>query len=438
MEHLHRTCLFICLLSLSVISVNAQKRSDRLDSLFNILSANDKAMGSISIMEDGKIAYRNAIGYQNIADSIPADTNTLYKIGSITKTYTATIFMQLVEENKLQLDQELSDFYPKVKNADDISLEMLLRHRSGIFNFTAEEGYLERARNPMTKKAILERIYEFEPVFEPGSKFEYSNSNYLLLTFIIEDVTQRSFGEVLKRRIKSKLALDHTYYDFPGTRTLSYYPAGPWKKAADTDNSVPRGAGAIVASATDVSKFFHALFNDELISDESLEKMKELKGKSGIGLYQIPFYELTAYGHTGGIDGFRSQAAYFPSKDVSIAYLSNGVSYPLNDIMIKVLEIFFKKEFKYPDFSGMYDHTATELKGFTGNYTSAQFPLDLSIVYEKGQLKGQATGQPEFPLKAVDKYTFEYEQAGIKIKFDPENATLTLQQMGQSFKFSKE
>lgn len=415
----------------------SQNKKEQLDSLFKILEKENQAMGSIAILKKGKVFYQNASGYKNLEKKIPAQPNTLYRVGSITKTYTATMIMQLVEDNKLDLDQKLAAFYPKVKNADSISIDMLLRHRSGIFNFTNEEDYLKRAEKPTSKQDILNRIYKYESVFKPGSKFGYSNTNYMLLTFIIEDVTGNSYQEVLKENILKPLDLSSTFYKFPDTPTLSYVPANPWKKEMSTDVSVPRGAGAIIASATDVALFFNALFKGQLVNKENLRQMKSIEGQYGIGLFQIPFYELKGYGHTGGIDGFRSNAAYFESEELSIAYLSNGANYPLNDIMIKSLSIYFEKDFEYPDFSVNYNHSPQELQALTGTYSTPQFPLKIKISYEDGQLKGQATGQPEFTLRAVEKNSFEFKPANLKMNFQPKKKSLTLIQNGQNINFNK-
>ena len=426
------------LLVFGISSIKSQTKSSQLDSLFQILEADNQAMGSLAIIKDDKLVYKKAIGFKNIADSIPADTNTLYKIGSITKTYTATLIMQMVENDKLQLDQPLSDFYPQVTNADSINIEMLLKHRSGIFNFTAQKGYLSRAEEPTSKQEILDRIYSFKSDFKPGSQFQYSNSNYLLLTFILEEISDQSYQQLLQEKIVDKLSLKHTYFDFPGIRTFSYVPADPWNKEMDTDASVPRGAGSIVSTAEEVAKFYHALFNEKLLSQESLQKMKKIEDGYGMALFKMPFYEKSGYGHNGGIDGFQSQAAYFPDSQVAIAYLSNGINYPINDIVLKSLEIFFEKDFNYPDFSNMYKHTSSELNAFTGTYSSDQFPLDIDIMHKDGQLKGQATGQPEFPLRSVTQNTFEFKQAGLKIEFQPKDNSLILQQMGQSYTLIKQ
>ena len=427
--------LFIIVFGIN--SVKSQTRNSQLDSLFQILDANNQAMGSLAIFKDDKLVYKNAIGFKNFADSIPADTHTLYKIGSVTKTYTATLIMQLVEKDKLQLDQKLSEFYPQVTNAESISIEMLLKHRSGIFNFTAEKGYLNRAKEPTSKQEILERIFSYESDFEPGSQFQYSNSNYLLLTFILEDITDQSYQQLLQEKIVDKLSLKNTYVDFPSTRTYSYLPADPWNKEMDTDASVPRGAGSIVSTAEDVAKFYDALFNEKLINQENLQRMKKIEDGYGMALVKMPFYEKTSYGHGGGIDGFQSRAAHFPKSNITIAYLSNGVNYTLNDIIIKSLEIIFEKDFSYPDFSNIYKHSTSELNALAGTYSSDQFPLDVDIMHKDGQLKGQATGQQEFPLRNVAKNTFEFKQAGLKIEFQPKNNSLILEQMGQSFTLRK-
>ena len=153
----------------------------KLDSLFQLIESNQKAMGSISIFENGKETYHNAFGFASKEENLRANDRTKYRIGSISKTFTATIIMNLVEEGKLSLTTKLSGFYPEIKNAQIITVEQLLKHRSGIFNFTSAEDFTSWMEQPISKEGLVKKIVANGSVFEPNEKFEYSNSNYVLL-----------------------------------------------------------------------------------------------------------------------------------------------------------------------------------------------------------------------------------------------------------------
>ena len=210
--------------------------------------------------------------------------------------------MQLVEEGKLSLDTKLSKFFPQVKNADRITIEHLLGHRSGIYNFTNEAGYYSYMTEKRTRDQMLKMISEFRPDFEPGSKYAYSNSNYVLLGYIIEDVNGSSFSDALDKRIVQKLDLKHTHYGkkivSANNEAYSYrFQNGNWTKTEETDMSIPHAAGAVVSTPTDLTHFLHGLFNGKLVSSKTLASMTEIKDGYGKGLITFPFGTKQAFGH---------------------------------------------------------------------------------------------------------------------------------------------
>lgn len=152
----------------------------KMDSLFSLIEENQEGMGSVSIFKDGEEEYQNSIGFAAIENKIEANQNTKYRIGSISKTFTAVLIMQLMEEGKLGLDTKLAEFYPEIPNASEIIIQQLLKHQSGLYNFTNDPAYLEYMESPKTKTELLEIFKEDDTVFEPGAKSEYSNTNYLL------------------------------------------------------------------------------------------------------------------------------------------------------------------------------------------------------------------------------------------------------------------
>ena len=144
----------------------------KLDSLFNVLSEKNKAMGSVALSKNGKIIYSKAIGYSLISDKekVFATTDTKYRIGSITKMFTAVMIFQLVEEGKIKLETTLNNYFPKIPNADKITIGNLLNHRSGLYNFTNDSLFGTRFEKPITQDEMLDIISKFKVDFQPNEK----------------------------------------------------------------------------------------------------------------------------------------------------------------------------------------------------------------------------------------------------------------------------
>lgn len=413
----------------------------KMDSLFILLAQEDKAMGSLAIWESNKRVYQRAIGLADMEKAQKARPDTRYRIGSISKTFTAVLIMQLVEQGKLSLDTPLANFFPKFKNADAITVEHLLRHRSGLPNFTDAPDFATWMSKDISREDLLKKILSPENDFAPNEKAAYSNTNYVLLTMIIEQVYQKDFDPILQMQICQPLGLKATYLggkiDPNKQEARPYQKLNEWLPTPETHPSVPLGAGAIVSTPNDLCQFFTALFEGKLLSQQSLEQMQTLVEDYGMGLFKYPFHEKYAFGHTGGIDGFQSIAAYFPEEKVAIAYTSNGVDIPRNDILIGALSIYFGRDYTLPNFKAFVVNEEV-LETYVGTYASTQIPLKMKIYREGKQLFGQATGQSAFPLEAYETHKFRFQPAGLEIIFAPETKTLRLQQGGQSFTFSRE
>ncbi len=414
----------------------------KMDSLFTLIEANQKGMGSISIFSKGEEVYQRSIGYADVEMGLAANASTKYRIGSISKPFTSVIIMQLIDEGKLALDSKLYSFYPQVNNAREITIEQMLRHESGIFNFTSSRKYTSYMKQPKTRAELLKIIVDGGTVFKPGEKMEYSNSNYVLLSMIIEQVEMKDFSKVLMSRIIKPLKLKNTYFGgkikSSNNEAFSYDGGRKWKLSTETDMSIPLGAGALVSTPTDLNIFFFALFNGKLVSQESLDKMTDFSDNVGLGLFLLPFYEKWAVGHQGGIDGFQSTAGYFREDSVSVAYTTNGVVMPRNDIMIGALSIFFGLEYSLPEFTASVKVDVEDLDIYLGVYGAPDFPLKLTISKNESGLIGQATGQSAFPLEAYEKDKFRFEQAALTMQFIPGESKMILSQGGQEFELTRD
>jgi D-alanyl-D-alanine carboxypeptidase len=424
-----------------------QVDTEKLDKFFSSLEKNDRFMGAIYLRIGDQEVFNRAYG---MADDKGAEASesSIYRVGSISKTYTAVLTLKLAEMQKLSLDDTLDQFYPSIPNASVITIRNLLQHTSGLENFTNRADYMTYHTEGKSKNDMLEMFEGLSISFEPGECQEYSNSGYVLLGYIIEEVTGQSYNDALLAYISDPLGLEHTYFGMPASRERNEvnsftYDGGSWVQSEETDMSIPHGAGAVVSTAEETARFYQKLLNGEILTEASLDEMKALKGAFGLGLLRFPFYDKFAWGHNGGIDGFQSSSAVFMEDDIAYAILGNAVNYNFNEILIGFLNIVYGKEYDIPDFAIRESVTLSDdqLKLYTGTYSSASFPMQIRIFVQNGQLMGQASGQGAFPLTSLDEYTFIFEQAGLELIFEPKKGEIfqefTLNQSGMSFPFSR-
>ena len=438
------TLIAFLLFAISQVSF-AQTNFDtvKLDEYFNALEENNKFMGSVAISKNGEVIYSNAIGFADIDQKLEASEKTKYRIGSITKTFTTVLVLKASEEEKLDLNQTIDKWFPRIKNSNRITVRALLNHRSGIHNFTNDPDYLTWNTQPKAEKEMVEIIEKGGSDFQPDSKAEYSNSNFVLLTYILEKVFNESYSDLLQEYIVKPIGLTNTYIFgkiITGDKECkSYKFVGSWKEEIETDFTVPLGAGAITSTPTDLTKFADALFGGKLLTNESLEIMKTIKDGYGIGLFQIPFGKSIGYGHThtGRIDGFSSVYFHFPDDKISYALTSNGTNMNNNDISIAVLSAVYDKPYEIPVFT-TFNLTSEDLDKYLGVYSSSQIPLKIIITKDGNTLIAQGTRQPEFPLEATDKDKFKFDQAGEKFEFNQTEKTMILFQGGRKIEFKKE
>lgn len=433
------TVLFLTLSQIGLAQTNFDKT--KLDKYFNSLEQNNKFMGSVAVSKNGEIINTKSIGFADVENNIKATENSKYRIGSISKSFTTVLILKAVEQNKLNLNQTIDKWFPTIKNANKITVKHLLSYRSGIHNFTDDEDYLTWNTQPKTEKEMIEIIAKGGSDFEPDSKAEYSNSNFVLLTYILEKTFTKSYSNLLQEFIVKPIGLTNTYVfgkiNPSNNECKSYRFVGSWKIETETDFTIPLGAGAIISTATDLTKFADALFDGKLLTNESLEIMKTIKDGYGIGLFQYSFNKSVNYGHSGGIDGFSSFYSHFPDDKISYALTSNGTNFNNNDISIAVLSAVYDKPYDIPVFT-TYNLTSEDLDKYLGVYSSKEIPLKITIKKDGNTLNAQESGQPAFSLEATEKDKFKLDQFGAKFEFNPAKKTMILIQGGEEIRLAKE
>jgi len=317
--------LFAALLTLALFTTGFAQTPDKakLDQFFDRLAEKNKAMGSLNITKDGNALYTRTIGYSQIngTEKKPLTAATRYRVGSVTKMFTAAMIFQLIEVGKLKLTDHLDKFFPQIPNANKITIAHILAHSSGIHEVTGDPDFRTRRFDPITKDEMVAIIAKSTPDFEPGSKYAYSSSGYQLLSIIVEKITGKSYEEALKERITSKIGLKDTY---PGTgkidvnknESFSYRFGRDWEQQPETHISILFGSGALISTPADMAKFIQVLFDGKIVSKESLDQMMQDK----LGMTTFTYHGTTFYGHTGGIDNFGSWLVYLPEEKLVVSY----------------------------------------------------------------------------------------------------------------------
>lgn len=418
----------------------SQKNIDKikLDKYFDTLDSNNKFMGSVVVSKKGEVIYSKNIGFMDVENNIKSNLDSKYRIGSITKTFTAVLILKAFEEKKLNISETIDKWFPSIKTANLITVENLLNHRSGIADITDNLNYTSFYTKSKTEEEIIEIIANDGIKFEPNSKAEYSNSNYLLLSYIIEKVYNKTYEQVLIEYITTPIGLMNTYvFDKINTNkneANSYIFTDKWIIQPETNYSICLGAGAIVSTAFDLIKFNDALFNEKILKKETVKLMTTLNENYGMGLFQFPFDKFIGYGHLGGIDGFSSLFAYFPESKVSYVLLSNGTNIDINNISLDVLSEIFNKPYDIPIYTN-YSVNSQSLKQYLGNYISDQNPLEITVSQDNNILVAQATGQSALRFEAFEENKFTHGNGKIVLEFKPNEKVMILKQNGREFMF---
>jgi CubicO group peptidase (beta-lactamase class C family) len=283
---------------------------------------------SVLVVKDGRTIINEGFGLASMENEIPADAGTLYKIGSITKQFTAVGIMILRERNLLSLEDSLGMFYEE--NPDklkSITIRQLLNHTSGIRNHNEIESWQSRISIPITKEELINTFINEPAYFEPGAGSHYSNSGYVLLGDIIEKISGKKYEDFMIDEIFTALGLKNTCIGndssiIPGMADGYRQEDIELLRAEYMSMTHTFASGSIITTTGDLAKWLAGLENNKLISNESLLDCFE----NGFGWFEGELEELEMFYMGGGVYGFVSYSAYIPSEKLYIAILANCVN----------------------------------------------------------------------------------------------------------------
>jgi CubicO group peptidase (beta-lactamase class C family) len=316
----------------------AQQNVQKIDSLLKQYYDYGQLNGTVLVADKGKIIYEKGFGQANMEWAIPNQTDTKFRIGSVTKQFTAALILQLVEEGKVKLDGKLSDYLPDYRKdtGSKITVHQLLNHTSGIPSYTNRVDFMvEISRDPYSVTDFVKKFASGDLEFEPGTKFSYNNSGYFLLGAIIEKVTGKSYETVITERIFKPLGMSNSGYDNQAPliqKRASGYQKTPegYTNAPYLDMSLPFAAGSLYSTVDDLFKWDQSLYADKVLSAES-KKLMFTPGLSNYG-YGFNIFDQTIgktsektkiTQHGGGINGFTCLLTRAVDKRQTVIILDN-------------------------------------------------------------------------------------------------------------------
>lgn len=316
----------------SVISVAADTTnfSSKEDAYLQALAREGQFSGTVLVATNGNVVFANGYGMANREYDIANTTNMIFRLGSVSKQFTAMCVLILQEEHKLNVTNLVSQYVEDCPVAwRAITIHHLLTHTAGIPSFTDFPDNEQFERLPTTVAATVRRFRDKPLDFEPGTEMRYSNSGYVLLGYIIEKVSGKSYEEFVTEKIFRPLGMKNSGYDHPAT-LLPNRAVGYARRGTNTVNCIPfamdtpHAAGALYSTIGDMFTWDQALYSERLVSTSALEAMfTEFKGQYCYGWVHAHTAERTVHRHGGGISGFSTHVIRFPKERVYIVVLSN-------------------------------------------------------------------------------------------------------------------
>jgi|SRR5580700_4117231 CubicO group peptidase (beta-lactamase class C family) len=331
--------LFAVTVFSSMGCIHSKNLKPKLDAYLNELAEQKRFSGSVLVAKDGQVLLSKGYGMANYEHGVPNTPQTKFRLASITKQFTATAIMQLQELGLLSVSDTVSKYIPKYPNGDKITIHHLLTHTSGIPNVTSFSDYKRKKIKPHTLEQLIERFKDKPLEFEPGERFQYSNSGYMLLSYIIEKVSGQKYEDFLKENIFKPLGMNDSGFDKSSivlkNRASGYSLVNDVLVNADyIDMSFPAGAGALYSTVVDLYRWDQALYSDKLLSKKSIDTIffafrnvtddnEQPFPGFGYGWITRQSKGRSIVEHSGAIDGFSNDIRRYLEEKLCIIVLGN-------------------------------------------------------------------------------------------------------------------
>ncbi|GAB3942026.1 hypothetical protein GCM10028805_06120 [Spirosoma harenae] len=428
--------LTIYWLTISAKAQSPKSTPEKLEEYLSTAANLHRFNGSILIARNDSILIKKGYGWRNEKAKIPNDTNSIYQLGSITKTFTGAAILQLQEEGKLSVKDKLSRYLPDYPNGDQITIEQLFAHTSGIPDFKGvlySKDSLEFTR-PVSKERVLSTFKDKPLLNKPGKAVNYSNSGYFLLGLIIEKVTQKPFETVIRDRFISPLQLSRTGFDFINlkrpekTTGYTYWKDSVLVATRPLDSTAAYAAGGMYSSVTDLYRWARAIRANQLLKSTSwataFTPISPGTWSYGWGINYFNGKRKLVF-QNGNLPGFATFFVLVPEDNITIVMLANvDDTSDITTLEPMIRDLFFityGMPYTLPISYRPVAVSESTLKQYVGQYQLAPKRI-LAITYDHGKLFLQVTGQDKFEIFPSSETDFFLKAVNAQLTFQKDSS----------------
>jgi CubicO group peptidase (beta-lactamase class C family) len=417
----------LCLTSIASLAQTQKPATDPQARMRQIIAnyVDDKSfMGTVLVVKDGKTLINSGYGSADLEWNVPDSPATKFRLGSVTKQFTAASILLLQERGKLNIDDPVSKYMPDAPAAwSKITIYNLLTHTSGIPSFTGFPDYRTTEWKDTTPADLVARFRDKPLEFEPGAKFNYSNSGYVLLGYLIEKVSGQTYADFLQQNIFTPLGMKDTGIDSNAAILLQRaqgYRRSP--RGIEHDGyismTIPFSAGALYSTTGDLLKWEQGLFGGKVLKPESLTKMTTpFKDGYGCGLFirNVEGHKLITHG--GGIEGFNTSLNYYPDDKLTVIVLGNLTGGAPDMIASNLGKVALGQQVILPSERKAIDIAPALLSEYAGTYRMTDAPIDNVIAIKDGHLTTKLADQPALDLFGESETKFFLRAVDAQVEF---------------------
>jgi CubicO group peptidase (beta-lactamase class C family) len=416
----------VCLLALSV-AARAQDLLPKFDEYAQATAKADGFSGAILVARDGKVLVSKGYGMADVEHDVPNTPETRFRLGSLTKQFTAVSILLLQERGKLSVQDSVCKYVAPCPEAwQPVTIHHLLSHTGGVPNFTNFDqfpDYPRTKRETATVESLIGRFRDRPLDFKPGEKWNYSNSGYVLLGHVVEKLSGKSYESFLRENIFEPLKMTNTGYDHAGEivkRRARGYAAGPDGKLANADYidmSIPFAAGGLYSTVGDLYLWDQALNGEKLLKKSSLDAMfTAVRNDYGYGYGVNKLFNRAHATHGGSIEGFSTSIHRFPDDRVTVIVLSNYEAARSGPIARDLAAIAFGEKYEMPVERVVVKVDPKIYDAYVGEY-EMEPGFVLNITREGDRLMLQATGQGKAEAFPTSETNFFFRVVRADITF---------------------
>lgn len=436
-----KTCIRTVILALALLAVTGcgqiglgatpqPTQQQEMEAFVQAHLATGNFMGAVLVARGDEVLFQGGYGKADLELDVPNTPESVFRLGSLTKQFTAAAILQLQEQGLLDINDTVDRYLPGYPHGDEVTIHQLLNHTSGIPDYEFLESRMVY-RNAVSLDALMAKFSDLPFDYTPGSQFKYSSSGYVILTAIIEKVSGQSYADYLAEHIFQPLGMEATRYDnadtvLPGRASGYTWDGDAYHNAEFFDMSNAAGAGGLVSTVGDMYKWDHALYTDAVLSAAAREayfapsvRMEEgMSSAYGWQIMDTPEHTLAVHG--GEINGFLTFVIRDPTTQLYVIVLSNVENQAAVDVAQGLAAIAYGEPYDMPGQPPAVEVVEVDpavLQKYAGGY-QVSADMTFTITAEAGHLFGQATGQPKFEIFPTSETDFFAMIADIKLHFE--------------------